>query len=758
MNSSKKNHDFLLLILFLPLLIIGCNNAPQNKKSLTETKIDSLLSRMTLEEKIGQTALRGILGRNNNELPNDIKEAVRKGYVGAMLNVTNPGHVKELQRIAVEESPQGIPLIFGRDVIHGFKTIFPIPLGLAATWDTETVKDAAQISAEEATSAGIKWTFAPMLDICRDPRWGRIAESPGEDPFLASALAKAYVTGFQGSDMSLPVSMAACAKHYAAYGGAEGGRDYNTVDMSEQRLRNIYLKPFYAAAKAGAATFMASFNDLNGIPSSGNPFLLKTILRDEWGFNGFVVSDWNSVTEMINHGFCSDTIDAALKAASAGLDMEMMSDAYQKYLEKLVNEGSIKETLIDDFVRNILRIKFQLGLFDHPYTVRHNDTVLLSSSNLSAAKQAVINSLVLLKNDKGILPLSQSSGKIAVVGPLADAPYEQMGTWSIDGEAKDVRTPLAALKDLQGENKIIFAPGLDYSRDKSQKNFSKAIAAAKKSDVILFFGGEEAILSGEAHSRANINLPGSQEELIEALHKTGKPVILIIMAGRPISVMNIIDNVDAILMAWHPGTMGGPALADVLFGKAAPCGKLPVTWPKSAGQIPVYYNHFNTGRPPDDETFVPMDKIPADAQQTALDNTSQYRDLGFKPQFPFGYGLTYTRFEYNRLELSSSAISRKDTLTITAEITNTGQRTGTETVQLYIRDVAGSRVRPVKELKGFKKITLNPDEKQIVTFTINTDDLSFYDQHMNPVTEPGKFNIWIGPNSDEGLEGEFNIR
>lgn len=755
MNLYFFQYCLAIVIIFLGF---ACREPNSKTDRMIERKIDSLLVKMTLEEKIGQTAQRGESSLGNGELADELKNAVRMGLIGSFLNVTNPEHVKELQRIAVEESLNGIPLIFGRDVIHGYKTIFPIPLGLAATWNPDLVEKCTRVSAEEATTAGIKWTFAPMLDICRDPRWGRIAESPGEDPFLGSAMAKAYVKGFQGDELSDKTSIAACAKHFAAYGAAEGGRDYNSVNMSEQLLRDVYLKPFHAAQQAGAATFMASFNDINGVPSSGNEFLLKTILRNEWGFDGYVVSDWESVTEMINHGFCSDTMDAARRAAMAGLDMEMTSNAYEKNLKSLIQDDIITEEQLDEFVRNILRVKFRLGLFERPFTLRSPENVILTESNLDAARQAAIQSMVLLKNQGDILPLEKDVSRIAVIGPLADAPHEQLGTWVYDGEAKDSRTPLVSLREYLGEDRIIFEPGLEFSRQRSREGFEKAFEAAKKADFVLFFGGEESILSGEAHSRADINLPGAQEELITRLRDSGKPLILIIIAGRPITLTNIIDKTDAIIMAWHPGTMGGPAITKVLFGEASPGGRLPVTWPKTVGQIPIYYNHNNTGRPPTEETFIPIDSIPVGAWQSSLDNNSHYRDIGFKPQFPFGYGLTYTWFEYSNIRLSDEVIQHGETLEVSADIANMGTREGTETVQLYVRDLFGDVVRPVKELKGFKRIHLKPGEKQTVTFSLQAKDLAFHNQNMKLVTEPGQFKVWIGKNAEEGLEGDFEIK
>lgn len=744
-------------VLLLPILFSFQEYKPAGPGDDIEKKIDSLLSLMSLEEKIGQTAQRGTSSRVK-VLPEELKEAVRKGRVGSMLNVTNRDNVDELQRIAVKESPHGIPLIFARDVIHGYKTIFPIPLGQAATWNPGIVEKGSAIAAAEASTNGIRWTFAPMLDISRDPRWGRIAESAGEDPYLTSLLAEAYIKGFQGEDMSATSRMAACAKHFAAYGAAEGGRDYNSVMLSENVLRDIYLKPFKAAVDAGAATFMTSFNDVNGVPASGNKFLLKKILRDEWKFDGFVVSDWNSVTEMIAHGYCQDARDAAYRSATAGLDMEMTSKAYEENLMALIREGKVSEKQLDEMVKNILRIKFKLGLFENPYVDRTRDNVVLSQPHLDAAREAATQSLVLLKNEKQILPLSKNISKVAVIGPLAQAPHEQLGTWIFDGEAKDSRTPLTAIQEYLGTDKVLYNAGLSFSRDKSTKEFANAAAIAKRADVILFLGGEESILSGEAHSRADINLPGAQEQLITELKKAGKPIVLVVLAGRPITFGNIIGKVDAILFAWHPGTMGGPAIRDVLFGEASPVGRLPVTWPKTVGQIPVYYNHFSTGRPADPKTFVHIDSIKIGAWQSSLGNNSHYLDLGFTPQFPFGYGLSYTTFKYENLKLSASKIAMGESLTVTADITNTGKRKGTEVVQFYVRDLVGDVVRPVRELKGFERVTLEPGQKKTVTFTLHTDDLRFHNQEMKYVTEPGKFKVWVAENAASGIEGEFEVQ
>ena len=689
-------------LLILSLFVAALPAAAQDVD--IESRIDAILQNMTLDEKIGQTAMRGTSSRDEGSLSNELIEAVRSGRIGTMLNVTDRDIMDELQRIAVEESAHGIPIIFSRDVIHGYKTIFPIPLGLAATWNPDIVEEGARISAEEATTQGIRWTFAPAIDITRDPRWGRIAESPGEDPYLGSVLARAYVRGFQGDDLTDTRRMAATAKHFAAYGAAEGGRDYNTASLSENVLRDIYLPPFEAAIEEGVATFMTSFNDVNGVPATGSRYLLQNVLRGEWGFDGLVVSDWESVTEMIAHGFAADDKDAARLAANAGVDVEMTSRTYEDYLHELIDEGAFSETQLDELVRNILRVKLRLGLFENPYIDRSRDDVILSDAHLAASREAAVQSFVLLENHNERLPLSKDVS-VAVIGPLADAPHEQLGTWTFDGDESHSRTPLDAITELLGEERVRFAPALDYSRERDTARFDDAVAAAAESDVVLFFGGEEAILSGEAHSRANIDLPGAQEALIHRLAETGKPIVLVVMAGRPITLGNVLDHVDAVLMAWHPGTMAGPALADVLFGDAEPQGRLPVTWPKVVGQVPIYYNHPNTGRPPDDASFVHMDDIPIKAWQSSLGNTSHYLDAGFTPQYFFGYGLGYTTFGYDNLQLSADSMPVDGGLTVRADVTNTGDRRGTEVVQLYVRDLVGDVVRPVRELKGFRRIT-----------------------------------------------------
>lgn len=749
---TTKPHYCLLL--FLSIISISYS---QKTDLNVEKKIGNIIKNMTLEQKIGQACLKGTSSRSKG-LSEELKNDVRKGLVGAILNLTDPNLVFEIQKIAVEESPNHIPLLFGRDVIHGYKTIFPIPLGLAASWDMDLVEKTSKIAANESYSRCINWTYAPMVDIARDARWGRIAESPGEDPLLASRLGVAYVKGFQGNDPAVPGQILACAKHFAAYGAAEGGRDYNTVSMSESLLRNVYLKPFEAAAKAGAATFMSSFNDVNGVPASGNPFLLKKILREEWKYDGFVVSDWNSVTEMIPHGFAADEKDAALKSASAGLDMEMTSLSYAHHLKTLIAEKKISEKQLDEMVRNILRIKFRAGIFENPYFKDREKFSLLSADALQTAKTAASKSCVLLKNENQILPL-KSNQKIAVIGPLADASREQLGTWIFDGNKEDSQTPLKALQNSFGANNVYYSAGLSHSRSLSEEGFAAAIAEAKKSDVILFFAGEEAILSGEAHSRANINLPGLQEKLIAKLQKTGKPIVLVIMSGRPITLGAVLPKVNALIMAWHPGTMAGPAISDILLGVVNPSGKLPVTWPKEVGQIPIYYNHPNTGRPADPKTFVAIQDIPIEAWQSSLGNNSHYLDAGYEPQYPFGFGLSYTTFSYENLKIEKAVLKNNNTekLNVSAVITNTGNTTGTETVQLYVRDITGSIVRPIRELKDFVQIELKPKESKTVQFSIPVSDLAFYNDKMELKTESGDFKVWIASHAENGLEGDFKV-
>ena len=747
----KTIRIFSTCLLLLPF--VSCTQvANKGSDAATEKKVESLLSRMTLEEKIGQ--MNQITSYGNIE---DMSSLIKKGEVGSILNEVDPVRINALQRVAMEESRLGIPLLIARDVIHGFKTIFPIPLGQAASFNPQIAKDGARVAAIEASSVGIRWTFAPMIDIARDPRWGRIAEGCGEDTYLTSVMGAAMVEGFQGDSLNSPTSIAACPKHFVGYGAAEGGRDYNSTFIPERRLRNVYLPPFEAATKAGAATFMTSFNDNDGIPSTGNAFILKDVLRGEWGFDGLVVTDWASASEMISHGFAADSKEVAMKSVNAGVDMEMVSYTFVKELPALIKEGKVKESTIDEAVRNILRVKYRLGLLDAPYVDEKQPSVRDTPSHLKVAKQAAVESAILLKNDKEVLPLQESLKTVAVVGPRANAPYEQLGTWIFDGEKAHTQTPLNAIKEMVGDKvQVIYEPGLAYSREKNPAGVAKAAAAAARADVILAFVGEEAILSGEAHCLADLNLQGDQSALITALAKTGKPVVTIVMAGRPLTIGQEVEESTAVLYSFHPGTMGGPALADLLWGKAVPSGKTPVTFPKMVGQIPVYYAHNKTGRPAT-RNEVLLDDIAVEAGQTSLGCTSFYMDAGFDPLFPFGYGLSYTTFKYSNVKLSSASLKKDDVLTVTFDLENTGKYKGTEVAQLYIQDKVGSVTRPVKELKRFTRVTLKPGEKKNVSFELPVSELAFWNIDMVKVVEPGDFGLWVATDSQSGEEVFFKV-
>ena len=721
------------------------------------TSVRELLEQMTLTEKIGQMS-------QVNVGSADLHQSIREGRVGSVLNEVNVEEVNELQRIAMQESRLGVPLLIGRDVIHGFKTIFPIPLGQAASWAPALIERGAAIAAMEAASSGVNWTFAPMIDITRDPRWGRIAESLGEDPHLCSVLGAAMVRGFQGglSDgggLANHGAIAACAKHFAGYGVVESGLDYNTTNIPENELRNVYLPPFKAALDAGVATFMSSFSDLNGVPCAGNEFLMKQVLREEWKFEGFVVSDWDAIKELTVHGFSADDREAVREAVSAGVDMEMASSLYAEHLPTLIVDSKINEQQIDTMVSNILMLKFRLGLFDNPYTNPGHFPRLVNTQHLQAAKEAALRSCVLLKNEHQILPLAKKKlESLAVIGPLADDGYEQLGTWVFDGESHHSQTCLQAIHAHAGEEvEVRWAQGVATSRCRSEDGFVEAIRIAGDSDTVLMFLGEESILSGEAHCRAEIDLPGKQEQLIEAVAATGTPIILVILAGRPLTLERILDNVSAVLYAWHPGTMGGPAIADLLFGVESPSGKLPVSFPRLVGQIPIYYARKNSGRPPSHDSITHIDEIDGKAPQTSLGMSAFHLDAGFTPLFPFGYGLSYTRFEYRDISVSENCIALGDTVEITAVVHNTGECIAEEVVQLYIRDLVGNVTRPIKELKGFQRVRLQPGESQLVTFTLHTDELAFYNRKMVQVTEPGGFHVWIGGNSQAELRSEFEL-
>jgi beta-glucosidase len=715
-----------------------------------------LLGRMTLAEKIGQmTQVNG----SGGAVPDELRAKLRAGAIGSVLNEVDVGTVNELQRIAVEESRLGIPLLMGRDVIHGFKTVLPIPLGQAATWNPDLVQSGARMAALEAAAAGVNWTFAPMIDVTRDPRWGRIAESLGEDPYLHGVLGAAMVRGFQGDDLAAEGSIAACAKHFAGYGASESGRDYNTTNIPENELRNVYLRPFRAAVDAGVATLMTSFSDLDGVPASGNRFLLRQVLRDEWGFQGFVVSDWASIEQLTVHGFTANEREAALAAVTAGVNMEMATRAYTDHLAALIEAGRMDAALIDEMVAGILRVKFALGLFENPYTDPATLPAAGNAEHLALARGAALQSVVLLENRNGALPLRKDSlHSLAVIGPLADDPYEQLGTWIFDGDPALSQTPLEAIRKYLGDAvRVSHVRAMETTRSRSTAGFDDAVKAAADSDAVVVFLGEESILSGEAHSRADIGLPGNQDELVRALHATGKPVIAVILAGRPLTLGNILDSVDAVLYAWHPGTMGGPAIADLLFGIESPSGKLPVTFPRMVGQVPIYYAHKHGGKPATPETFQHIDDIPLRMPQSSSGWVSSHLDAGYTPQYPFGHGLSYTEFRYSDIAVSSTEAMLSDTVTVSSRVSNTGDVAATEVVQLYVRDLVGNVTRPVKELKGFQRIRLLPGESREVEFVLGPDDLAFYDQEMQLTTEPGEFHVWIGGSSEAGLRAVFTL-
>jgi beta-glucosidase len=731
------------MLLGATVIMAGCSASAQSE---TDKRVEELLSQMTLHEKVGQM----------NQLSGGawLAETAAKGEVGSILNCVDPAEINAVQRAAVEDSRLGIPVLVSRDVIHGFRTIFPIPIGQAATFDPAIVEKGARIAAVEATASGVRWTFSPMLDIARDPRWGRVAEGSGEDPYLDVQMGVAMVKGYQGDDLSDPTSMAACIKHFVGYGAAEGGRDYNSTMISERSLRNTYFPAFKATAEAGAATLMTSFNEIDGIPSTGNKWLLKNILRDEWGWDGMVVTDWNSAGEMIAHGFSRDLKHSAEQAVNAGVDMDMMSYGFIQYVEELVKEGKISEKEIDRAVRNILKLKFELGLFENPYVDETASAkVDYAPEHLEAAKQCAVESAILLKNRKNVLPLDKAK-TILVTGPLADAPYEQMGTWAFDGQKEHTVTPLAALRN---EYEVIWEPGLKYSRDKNTKDFAKVRNAASKADAAVVFVGEEAILSGEAHSLSNLDLQGAQSELIAEVAKAGKPVVVVVIAGRPLTIERDLENCDAMLYSFHPGTMGGPAIADLIKGKAVPSGKLPMTFLRDAGQAPFYYNHNNTGRPCNGSETL-LNDIPIAAGQTSLGCTSYYLDTGYGPLFPFGYGLSYTTFKYGNPVLDKAEYGRDDVITVNVELKNTGKYEGTEVAQLYVQDLVGSVVRPVRELKGFERVTLAPGETRTVTFELPVSELAFWNIDMDYVVEPGDFRLWVAGDSASGESVGFEVK
>lgn len=735
-----------LMLGLAALCMTSCGGSGQSE---TDRKVEELLSKMTLEEKIGQ------LNLISPGSPEETRGMVRAGQIGSLINIVDPAEVNAIQRVAVEESRLGIPVLVGRDVIHGFHTLFPIPLGQAATFDPSIVEQGARIAAAEASAAGIRWTFSPMLDIARDPRWGRIAEGSGEDPCLTAAMGAAMVRGYQGTDLSDPTSIAACIKHFAGYGASEGGRDYNTTKITPRDLRNFYLPPFKTTVEAGAATLMTSFNEIDGVPSTANPELLRDILRGEWGFDGMVVTDWNSSGEMVAHGFAVDNRDAARKSINAGTDMDMMSFGYIGHLKELVESGEVKESTVDEAVRNVLRLKFRLGLFDNPYVDETRmKTTSYAPEHLAAARQCAAESAILLKNDDA-LPLKKGVN-LLVTGPLANAPHDQNGTWSFDGQPEHTVTPFAALRRTDGV-KVTYVPGLDYSRDNSTAQLGRVTAAARNADAVAVFVGEEAILSGEAHSLSDLDLQGAQSALIAAAKAAGKPVVVVVMAGRPLTIERDLANCDAMLYLFHPGTMGGEAVADLLTGRIVPSGKTPVTFLRTVGQTPMYYNHNTTGRPVVGNEVL-LEDIPLNAGQTSLGCTSFYLDSGWEPLFPFGYGLSYTTFGYDGIRCDKQAYGTDDTIGVEFTLSNTGTMDGVEVAQLYVQDVTGSIARPVKELKRFERVALRAGESRTVRFSLPVSELAFYGYDNTWKVEPGKFRLWVAGDSASGTPLEFEVR
>lgn len=719
-------------------------------------RAQALLAEMSLEEKIGQLQM---VQSGGWHVPDHLRDAIREGRVGSVINEVDVNTVNELQRIAVQESRLGIPLLVGRDVIHGFKTVFPIPLGQAAAWDPAVVERGARISAREAAACGVNWTFAPMLDIGRDPRWGRVAEGYGEDPYLTSVLGAAAVRGFQGTDLSAPDSVAACAKHFAGYGASEAGKDYNTTNIPLNEMRNVHLPPFEAAIRAGCATVMTSFSDIDGIPATASEFLLRETLRERWGFDGVVVSDWDAVRQLAVHGLTAGDRGSAQAAALAGVDIEMASTAYADHLASLIREGDVSEEILDGLVRNILVLKLRMGLFEDPYTDASQFPTPANAAHLRAAQEAAVASIVLLKNSAGVLPLHRERlERVAVLGPLADERHEQLGTWIFDGDPEHSVPFLPALRERLGEDvQVDYVRGLPTTRSHDRHEFEAAVQAATGADAAILVVGEEAILSGEAHCRADISLPGAQEALIEAIAATGTPVVLVVMAGRALALESVVPRVHAALYAFHPGTMGGPALVDILLGVEEPRGRLPVSLPRVTGQVPIYYAHKRTGKPATPDTIIRMEDIPARATQLSVGNTSFHLDVHPSPLFPFGFGLSYSHVQYSDVRASAGNLAPGGEIVLMADVTNTGPRTIHEVAQLYLCDPVASLTRPVRQLIGFKRLTLHPGERRTVHFTVTTEQLSFIGRDGSRVAEPGQFHAWIGGDATADQRVEFSL-
>ena len=729
-----------------------------------DARVESILQQMTLEEKIGQLVQYSAgqpTGPGTGRT--DYEDMIARGQIGSLFNVVDPHQINTYQHIAVEKSRLHIPILFGLDVIHGFKTEFPIPLGLASTWDPAIVEKAARVAAMEASADGIRWTFHPMVDIARDARWGRMAEGAGEDPFLGSVMAAAYVRGYQGKRLDAPDSIAACAKHYVGYGAAEGGRDYNSTEISEHTLREFYLPPFHAAVEAGTASIMSAFNSLNGIPSTANPFTLKQVLRKEWGFRGLVVSDWNSIGELVPHGIAIDEAAAARKAFLAGVDMDMVSSSYHDHLQQLVSSRQVPLGEIDEAVRHVLRVKLALGLFEHAYVDEAAaPKALYHPDSIAAAQNAAEHSFVLLKNANGpdgkpLLPLAGGIGSVAVIGPLGDDSTYPDGIPEGTGPRVGL---LAALQKRMGSEHVSRFKGCSIL-DCTDQGIADAVAGALKADLLILALGEDQGMSGEAASRAHLGLPGRQEELLEAVAKTGKPIVLILFSGRPLTVPWAIEHVPAVMAAWFPGTAGGPALVKTLFGDVSPAGRLVVSWPRSVGQEPLYYNHLNTGRPPGN---VDLTKAAHDVETKYI---SRYIDEQNTPQFPFGYGLTYGTFSYgpttisthqlNAAELNKDLHVTAPAMTAEAEVTNSGTRPAQETVQLYIRLRGTSTAQPVRALKGFQQVTIAPAETKKIKFELDPNVFAIWNDRNQFAVEPAKLTVWIAPDSEHGTPVEATI-
>jgi beta-glucosidase len=727
------------------LIVALCTSvAAQRAPTRADRFVDSLVRRMTLEEKLGQlTQLPGRWGDTGPRVPEGGEAEIRNGHVGSFLGVYGAAYTRQAQELALQ-SRLRIPLLFAHDVIHGFRTIFPVSIAEAASWDPPAVERAARIAATEATAAGLHWTFAPMVDIARDARWGRIVEGAGEDPYLGSIMAAARVRGFQGTDLSAPNTMLATAKHFVAYGAAEGGRDYNVADISGVTLRDIYLPPFHAAIDAGARSVMAAFNEIAGVPVHASESLIDGLLRAEWGWNGLLVSDWTGVLELIPHGVAADSAAAGALAVRAGVDVDMVSRIYFRKLPALVRSGRVAMRDIDAATRRVLRAKYDLGLFDDPY--RYSDTArerrtLLAAEHREAARDLARKSIVLLKNDRRMLPLSKSLGTVAVIGSLASDARSTIGNWAAAGRAEEAVTVLDGIRRaVSSGTRVVYARGAD-SATTDTSGFAEAVSVAREADVVVLVVGEHQEQSAEANNRAFLGLPGAQEGLVRAVQATGKPIIVVLMGGRPLAISAFAETVPAIMHAWYLGTEMGNALADVLFGDANPSGKLPVTMPRTVGQLPLYYNYKNTGRPP-----------VADQKYT-----SKYIDVPWTPLYPFGHGLSYTTFGYRNLRLSTATMRPGDTLVVSVDVTNTGDRAGDEVVQLYIRDEVGSVTRPVKELRGFRRVTLRPGETQSVSFALGASDLAFHDSALDLVVEPGFFRVFVGTSSERLEQARFEL-